>query len=509
MFEKMDLLRARNVGDFANNLNKFHYWKLIVSLYAVILFFMNFVRIFDNNFWGDEAFTVNLVKCSIPEIIEKTAADVHPPLYYLFVKLAYSILGNQGWAYHLVSLIPCAIILFFSLTVIWKKFGWPVSVILITFAGLSDNAVCFNVEVRMYSWGALFILLSYYCFYRILESDEWKNYLFFMAASLAAAYTHYYCLISVAFFYIALLIYLLLSKKLSIRKIMAVYIATIVGYLPWFFIMLQSMLNRIDNYWITYTPGFRESIRYLFSNQMPSWMLLFMAFLGIIAVFYETGILKIEKDELKKHHVKFGFATVQCSNILIIIIVGLLSIIGTISFGILISYLIRPFYGIRYIYPVSIVAWLLLGLILSRLKGGKIYTIIFVVVMLIVFYPDYKERYITDKIQNEELELTLEATTDIDTEDIILTNHEHIDLTIAQCYYPGVETSLITLGEMPELNPDLTYWLIISETQELDRTFAQIKEQGFTYKQVVDAGNLGTHTVFIYKIVYNEGGGLR
>lgn len=506
MFAKMDSLRGEHLAATTKKLNKFRYWKLLVSLYAVILFFMNFVRIFDNNFWGDEAFTVNLVKYSIPEIIEKTAADVHPPLYYLFVKLVYTILGNLGWAYHLVSLIPCAIILFFSLTVIWKNFGWPVSVILITFAGLSDNAVCFNVEVRMYSWGALFVLLSYYCFYRILESDEWKNYLFFMVASLAAAYTHYYCLISVAFFYIALLIYSLLSKKSSIRKILAVYVATIVGYLPWFFIMLQSMLNRIDNYWITYTPGFRESIRYLFSNQMPSWMLLFIAFLGMIAVFYETGILKIENDELGKHHVKFSFATVQCSNILIIIIVGLLSIIGTISFGILVSYLIRPFYGLRYIYPVSIVAWLLLGLILSKLKGGKIYTIIFVLVMLIVFYPDYKERYITDKIQNEELELTLEATTDIDTKDVILTNHEHIDLYIAQCYYPGVETSLISLGEIPELNPDLTYWLIISETKELDRAFVQIKEQGFTYKQVVDTGNLGTHTVSIYKIVYNEGG---
>ena len=126
--------------------------------------------------------------------------------------------------------------------------------------------------------------------------------------------------------------------------------------------------------------------------------------------------------------------------------------------------------------------------------------------MLIIFYPDYKERYITDKTQNEALESTLEATADIDMEDIILTNNEHIDLTIAQCYYPGVETSLITLGEMPELNPDLTYWLIISGSQELDETFAQIKEQGFTYQQVVDTGNLGTHTIFIYKIVYNEGG---
>lgn len=80
-------------------------------IYSVVLLLMNFIRIFDNNFWGDEAFTANLVQCSVPEIISKTAADVHPPLYYLFVKLAYTIFGKQGWVFHLVSLIPCAIII--------------------------------------------------------------------------------------------------------------------------------------------------------------------------------------------------------------------------------------------------------------------------------------------------------------------------------------------------------------------------------------------------------------
>ena len=480
------------------------YWKLIVSLYAVILFLMNFIRIFDNNFWGDEAFTVNLVKYSIPEIIEKTAADMHPPLYYLFVKLVYTIIGNQGWGYHLVSLIPCAIIIIFALTVIWKNLGWVVSIILITFTCLSDNAVHFNVEVRMYSWGALFVLLSYYCFYNILESDSWRSYCLFILSSLAAAYTHYYCLISVAFFYIALLFYALLSKKLSIRKVISVFVITIVGYLPWFFVMLQSMLDRADNYWITYTPTFRESLQYLFSNQFPSWVFYFIVVLGIIAVAYESHLLKIGKDNLGKLHIKFDIADAECSNILVFIAAGIFSIIGTIGFGILISYLIRPFYGLRYIYPVSIIAWLLLGLIISRLRGARIYAIILVPAMLIVFYPDYKETFITDKIQNEKLEITLEATEDIKTGDIILTNHEHIDWTIAECYYPSVETMLITLEEMPDLDSSLTYWLIVSGKQELEKTFEQIKEQGFVYKQVVNDGDLGTHEVYIYKIVHDQ-----
>lgn len=180
--------------------------RVIVSIYAVILFILNFVRIFDNNFWGDEAFTTNLIANTVSVILQKTAADVHPPLYYLIVKIGYILVGNRGWMFHFISLIPCAIILLFSMTVIWNRFGKIPAIILMTLSTLSDNAVKYNVEVRMYSWGALFVLLSFYCLYLILTEESTKHYILFMLSSLAAAYTHYYCLIAVAFFYLVLLV---------------------------------------------------------------------------------------------------------------------------------------------------------------------------------------------------------------------------------------------------------------------------------------------------------------
>lgn len=43
--------------------------KLVVGVYAAVLFLLNLIRIFDNNFWGDEAYSLLLVKKTIPEII--------------------------------------------------------------------------------------------------------------------------------------------------------------------------------------------------------------------------------------------------------------------------------------------------------------------------------------------------------------------------------------------------------------------------------------------------------
>lgn len=143
--------------------------KVLVWLYATVLFMLNFVRIFDNNFWGDETFTTNLVQQSFSEIASITAADVHPPLYYFIVRIFYLVFGKRGWVFHLVSLIPCFITIVFAMTVIWKKVAPEASLVLITLLCLFNNAVTYNVEVPMYSRAALFILFSFYEVYRLFQ----------------------------------------------------------------------------------------------------------------------------------------------------------------------------------------------------------------------------------------------------------------------------------------------------------------------------------------------------
>lgn len=204
--------------------------KMLAWIYAFILFGLNFIRIFDNNFWGDEAFTTNLVQRPFVEIISVTAADVHPPLYYFIVRIFYLIFGKHGWMFHMVSLIPCFITIVFAMTVIWKKIAPEATLVLITLLCLSDNAVMYNVEVRMYSWAALFVLLSFYEVYQLLRNGKILNYVLFVAFSLAAAYTHYYALLSVAFFYICIICYTLFFKMLDIKKVVVSCLSTVILY---------------------------------------------------------------------------------------------------------------------------------------------------------------------------------------------------------------------------------------------------------------------------------------
>lgn len=77
----------------------------LLYLYALVLFAMHFVRIFDNSFWGDEGFTIRLVKASFYRMCRLTAGDVHPPLYYFFTQILYHIFGNHGYTYSATTAI--------------------------------------------------------------------------------------------------------------------------------------------------------------------------------------------------------------------------------------------------------------------------------------------------------------------------------------------------------------------------------------------------------------------
>ena len=79
--------------------------------FAFILACLHFIRIFDNNFWSDEVYTIYLSNMTFKDMLNATAGDVHPPLYYIIVQLLCNIFGFHDYVYHLSSIIPYFIIL--------------------------------------------------------------------------------------------------------------------------------------------------------------------------------------------------------------------------------------------------------------------------------------------------------------------------------------------------------------------------------------------------------------
>ena len=95
------------------------------------------------------------------------------------------------------------------------------------------------------------------------------------------------------------------------------------------------------------------------------------------------------------------------------IITGVISVAGTALGGIMVSALFRPMFITRYLFPVSVIAWLLVGICISKLKYKSIYSTLIVALICACGIPEYNKIYHWESYQNKQMTYTLEMTQDI------------------------------------------------------------------------------------------------
>ncbi|MCA9998349.1 MAG: glycosyltransferase family 39 protein [Anaerolineales bacterium] len=64
---------------------------------------LRFYRLDAQSFWNDEGNSVRLSERTIPLIIEGTASDIHPPLYYLLLRGWRELLGETEFGLRSLS----------------------------------------------------------------------------------------------------------------------------------------------------------------------------------------------------------------------------------------------------------------------------------------------------------------------------------------------------------------------------------------------------------------------
>ena len=419
---------------------------------------LNFVRVFDNTFWGDEGFSIKLAKMDVGEMVRTTAMDVHPPLYYLLIQMLYKILGNTGVAYHLSAFIPYAVIVVLACTAVKKRFGLVPSAVLVTMSSIMKNAVVYNVEARMYALAAMFVLIAYIALYDIIKEDTISVWVLFCAASLGAAYTHYYALISVAFFYL-MLIPTMLKNKRKMRRLAASYAVTILAYLPWLMILVHSFTRTKDDWWLEEIPSVKDCIEFVLDY---AWLAVVFAAVLVVFVWQQKRL----------------------TNDVLWVLAGLLSACGTSAIGLALSHILRPFFIERYLFPVTALVYLLFGFCISKIQPHKLLAAGVLVMILLANIPAYAKVYEWEKWKDEETSRfcnTVKPAADA----VIYTNNQHLYWNLMPYYYPGVADEYITDVRdcLDGRNEIWLYW----RGDELDEdTLQMIQENGYTAECVYD-----------------------
>ena len=477
-------------------------WRFFAIFYAITLFSLNFIRIFDNNFWLDESFSINLAKMDFAGMIGATAADVHPPLYYVILMIMYRLFGDHGWVFHLTSIIPYAITMVFVLSVIWKKFGKGTAFLMITFISVMRSAVVYNVEVRMYSWAALFVLLAYYACYMIMADDRRSGYILFAVSALLAAYTHYYTIIPLAILTVSVFVFLFVKKR-KFLKFVAALSVSIILYLPWMSTVIRQF-QRASGSFLRDNPGLAKGLCYFFwqgnaasSGSMLGFNVLYS---GILLLFATCLVFWLMWSSVKKMRENSNSEGVDFTEAYWIFS-GYVVSMGTLLALELISILFTPTLAYKYLHPVIGLMWLAFSVALPKLKNGNLIAGILTVATLLLGMPMYIETYKSDVEADKRCVATHQMMLKMITkDDVMLTNNKHLEWGVLQYYLPNITHKYIpNFSGIKKLESGRQYWILWSDSLN-ESDLNNIKD--VTLKVVEECRNceLGSTAFHLYRL---------
>lgn len=227
---------------------------LVISLVALGL---RVFRLGYRSVWYDESFSIILARQDPATLINGTAHDYHPPLFYLLLSGWLKLFGEDILV---VRLFSALLGVGGVLMVYWLAkalFGPKTALWAALFAAIAPFQVLYSQEVRMYS--LQFLLGGWLCltFYRAFRRDSWQDWAWFGAAAILSLYNLYFSifgLFALDLFFVVVLLYewrvLKVLQKAKIGRWLATNLAVAALYLPWLFVLLGQASRVKNSYWI-------------------------------------------------------------------------------------------------------------------------------------------------------------------------------------------------------------------------------------------------------------------
>lgn len=308
--------------------------------------------------WFDEAFSAYLMRFDMAGIMHYTAADVHPPFYYLVLKLWTLVFGTSDLA--LRSLSATTILAAITIVYLFVKqvFGRKAALMSVTLLSLSPLLIRFGQEARMYGLVVLITTLATWLFWALHHNPTKKKWYAYGVLVSIGMWTNYFT----AFVWIAHWAWRLMvidgGKKLSkpvmkkffSREFVVAHVIAVVGFLAWIpFLFMQFSTIQAAGFWIgpvdidTLTNFLTDNMMFLDHYEVTGWLaVLVMATLAVVIYLFTKKLP--------------DFSGERRSALLLFILTGIVPIAALF---ILSLWPFRPLFMDRYLLPSTL--WLVVS----------------------------------------------------------------------------------------------------------------------------------------------------
>jgi len=237
---------------------------VLIGLF-VLAVALRFYGIGRESFWHDEAFSVKFSSGPVAQLLESSARDVHPPLYYLGLHFWRQVVGESDTRFRAYSLV-WSLIGLFGLFLLAKDIGgWRVGAIALLLGAVNPLDVYFAQETRMYAQAVALLTLGSWCLWRWMvepadhiHPSKWLGWAFgYTLCATGALYSHYMSVLVLLAQGIAALLWFAARRNWAALLGYALCaVAVSVAFLPWVLFVwhFRPTLYHPGLQWISPTP---------------------------------------------------------------------------------------------------------------------------------------------------------------------------------------------------------------------------------------------------------------
>ncbi|MFQ5612589.1 MAG: glycosyltransferase family 39 protein [Anaerolineae bacterium] len=165
--------------------------RFILPAILLLAALLRFYRLSFQSLWSDEGNSLALARAGFAEIAQRTAFDIHPPLYYWLLKLWTGVFGFSETGLRSLSATLGVALVLATAGLGARLFGKRVGLAAALIAALSPFQVYYAQETRMYMLLALLGTIAVWAGLEVMgKTDVEKGLIYVVAASLGL-YTHY------------------------------------------------------------------------------------------------------------------------------------------------------------------------------------------------------------------------------------------------------------------------------------------------------------------------------
>ena len=201
----------------------------VIGVLVAVYVALRLWRLTDSCLWFDEIFSVHAAEHSWNTLFSFVALDViHPPLFYVLLKLWIGIGGESLFWLRLFPVIIAFIAIFPFISLCRElKFDLGTRSLAILFLAVNGSLIKYAQELRMYSMLMCFALFSMWLFARYFIKG--KSFVPLLIVNILLVYTHYFGWLVVLSEVAAILYF----QRIKWRRIVTMLAITLASFVPW------------------------------------------------------------------------------------------------------------------------------------------------------------------------------------------------------------------------------------------------------------------------------------